>query len=113
MRNRVFIRLLPLLLVMAGCRQKEIVPDGKFVDLYVELKLATVAYASDVDKVNEVRRVILAQHHMTPAQFHEQYVRLAGEPAAWRKFQEEVVRKADAFPATHKVDTQGDRKNGI
>jgi hypothetical protein len=102
------LRLLPLVLLMlltlAACRKSEFSPDAKFVDLYVELKLATVGYANNLDKVNEVRRVILAQHHETPATFHSQYIRLMAHPESWRKFQEDVVKQVETFQAAHKVD---------
>ena len=106
--RRLVAGLLPLALAVIGCQRNEFAPDGKFVDLYVELKLATVAFGNDMDKVNEARRVILAQHRMSPAQFHDRYVRLMDHPEAWRDFQEQVVRKAEAFQSSHKGE-----KNGI
>jgi hypothetical protein len=103
-KNRA-LRLLPLLLlVLTGCRRNEVVPDAKFVDLYVELKLATVGYANDLGKVNEVRRVILAQHQMTPVQFHEETEKLMTHPETWRKFQEDVVAKVETFQASHREE---------
>lgn len=97
--------LLPVvLLALAGCRRGEFTPDAKFVSLYVELKLATVGYANDLEKVNEARRVILAQYHVTPADFHKETESLMTHPDAWRKFQEDVVAKVDAFQASHKVE---------
>jgi hypothetical protein len=102
---KMAVWLLPLAMAVAGCRQKEFTPEGKFVDLYVELKMATVAFANDMDKVNEIRRVILAQHHMTPAEFHDHYVRLMAHPEAWRKFQEQVIGKVEEFQSSHKGDS--------
>ncbi|HKP96340.1 MAG TPA: hypothetical protein VJ385_11350 [Fibrobacteria bacterium] len=90
-----------VLLALVGCRRGEFAPDAKFVDLYVELKLATVGYANDLERVNEVRRVILAQHHMTPAEFHQETEKLMTHPDTWRKFQEDVVAKVEAFQASH------------
>jgi hypothetical protein len=99
---------LPLLLILVmGCRQGRYAPDGKFVDLYVELKLATVAFAADLDKVNEVRRVILAQHGMTPSQFHERCAQLMAHPETWRAFQEQVIRKADEAQNSRKGAENG------
>jgi hypothetical protein len=88
-----------MLLAVAGCQKGEFAPDAKFVDLYVELKLATVGYANDLDKVNQIRRVILAQHQVTPAQFHRQTEELMARPGSWRKFQEEVVARVEVFQA--------------
>jgi hypothetical protein len=100
--------LLPLLLTLViGCRQGRFAPDGKFVDLYVELKLATVAFATDLDKVNEVRRVILAQHGMTPSQFHAHCAQLMAHPETWRSFQEQVIRRADEIQNSRKGVSNG------
>ena len=82
---------------LQGCRESRYVPDAKFVNLYVELKLASVALTEDVNKASEVRRAILAQHDMSPAEFHEHYVRLAGHPEAWKGFQDQVIRRIDVF----------------
>lgn len=91
------LRLVPFLwLALAGCQKGEFAPDAKFVDLYVELKLATVGYANDLDKVNQIRRVILAQHQVTPSQFHLQTEDLMAHPGSWRRFQEEVVARVEA-----------------
>jgi len=93
---------MPAYLALTGCRSGEFTPDAKFVDLYVELKLATVGYANDLEKVKEMRRVILEQHHVTPAEFHKTAEQLMTHPEAWRKFQEDVVAKVEAFQASHK-----------
>ena len=72
-------------------------PDADFIDLYAELKVASLALNQDLDKASEIRRVILAQHGMTPAEFHEQFMQLADHPEAWRPFQEQVVARIEAF----------------
>jgi hypothetical protein len=95
-----------VLLVLAGCRKGEDAPDAKFVDLYVELKLATVGYGNDLEKANEVRRVILAQHHMTPARFHRETEKLMTHPDTWRKFQENVVAGVEAFQASRRAENK-------
>jgi len=99
------------LVFLAGCRaeSRKVAPDAKFVDLYVELKLATVVYANDLDKVNETRRVILAQHGFTPSGFHNQFVRLMAHPESWRSFQEQVIQKVEEY----QVSRKGDTANGI
>ena len=86
--------------LLLGCLQGSFAgykPDADFIDLYAELKLASLALNQDLDKAGEMRRVILAQHGMTPAEFHEHFMRLADHPEAWRPFQEQVVARIDAF----------------
>jgi hypothetical protein len=99
-----------LFLALAGCQRGEFAPDAKFVDLYVELKLATVGYANDLDKVNQIRRVILAQHQVSPAQFHVQTEDLMAHPGSWRRFQEEVVARVEAVQ-TRKDGPKGEAEN--
>ena len=83
--------------LLAGCQVGRYEPDAKFVDLYAELKVASVALSQDMDRTGEMRRVILAQHGMTPAEFHEHFMRLASHPEAWKSFQERVIQRMDAF----------------
>ena len=86
--------------LLMGCLQGSFAgykPDADFIDLYAELKLASVALNQDLDKAGEMRRVILAQHGMTPAEFHEHFMRLADHPEAWRPFQEQVVARIENF----------------
>jgi len=93
--------------LVLGCREGHYVPDAEFVDLYVEIKLASVASTQDPSKANEVRKSILAQHGMTPAEFHERFVRLANHPDSWRSFQEHVVERVDAYQREHKGEIHG------
>ena len=93
--------LLMTLGLFLGCRERAL-PDSEFVDLYVELKLASVASAQDPNKANEVRKAILAQHGMSPAEFHERFVRLSTHPDIWKSFQDQVVSRIDAFQKEHK-----------
>lgn len=105
-KTRAF-KLLPLLLLLlGGCQRGEFTPDAKFVDLYVELKLATVGYANDMEKVNRIRRIILAQHQVTPAEFHAETEKLMTHPDTWRKFQEDVVARVEMVQASHKEGKQ-------
>ena len=86
--------------LLSGCLQgsfSRYEPDADFIDLYAELRVASLALNQDLDKASEIRRVILAQHGMTPAEFHEHFMRLADHPEAWRPFQEQVVARIDAL----------------
>ena len=101
-----------LFLAVAGCHKGEFAPDAKFVDLYVELKLATVGYANDLDKVNQIRRVILAQHQVSPNQFHLQTEDLMAHPGSWRRFQEEVVARVEAVQTRNAGPKAADANGG-
>ena len=52
-----------------------------------------------MSNLSKVLGVILAQHQVTPAQFHRQTEELMSNPGSWRKFQEEVVARVEAFQA--------------
>ncbi len=103
----VVVGFLLLALLLAGCRNVSQAADGNFVDLYVELKVATVAFSEDIEKAGEARRIILAQHGMTPEEFRAHYQRLLANPASWRAFQNEVVRKMDEFQTSQKGENNG------
>lgn len=94
--------------VFLACRQGgDTSNDAKFIALYVELKLASVASAQDPGKANEVQRAILARHGITPAEFHDRFLRLANHPDDWRSFQERVVDRMNTFQKEHKGDLNG------
>jgi hypothetical protein len=75
--------------------------------LYADLKLVSMALPHDLERAGEMRRVILARHGMSPAEFHENFMRLAGHPEAWRPFQERVVARMDAFQENRKDSAHG------
>lgn len=90
------------LLLLAACGEKNHEPNAKFVDLYADLKIASLALDDDFERAGEMRRVILAQHGMTATEFHEHFMRLAGRPEAWKPFQERVVARIEALQEKRK-----------
>jgi hypothetical protein len=89
-------------LLLLGCQASRYEPETKFVDSYTDLKLVSTALSHDPAGAGEMRRAVLARHGMTPAEFHEHFMRLAGNPEAWRPFQERVLARLDAIQATRK-----------
>jgi hypothetical protein len=94
-------------LALCGCQVSRHEPDAKFVDLYADLKLVSTALNNDLERAGEMRRAVLARHGMSPAEFHEHYMRLAGNPEAWRPFQERVIARLDEFQENRKDTTNG------
>ncbi len=94
--------LVLLLTVFLACVPQPKKWDSKFVDLYVELKIATVAYGDNLEKVSETRRVILAQYQYSPEKFHEQSQLIMAEPDSWKVFQNAVLIKIDEFEKKYK-----------
>ena len=93
--------------LLLGCQASRYEPETEFVDLYADLKLVSTALNHDLERAGEMRRVVLARHSMTPAEFHEHFMRLAGHPEAWRPFQERVVARMDAFQENRKDAANG------
>jgi len=85
------------LFCLFSCQKGGYVPEDSFVDLYSDLKLASIALTQDLGKAGEIRRAILAQHDMTPEQFHDHFVRLSSHPESWKPFQEKVVGRIEAL----------------
>jgi hypothetical protein len=100
-----FVKKAPIVLICAfwGCQEGRYSPDAEFIDLYAELKLASVAAVQDPGRANEAQRAILARHGVTPADFHERFVRLVNHPDAWKPFQERVVSRMEAFQKEHSL----------
>ena len=90
-----------------GCKEIRYTPDDEFVDLYAQLKLASVASNQDLGKANEVRKVILAQHGVTAAEFHERFVRLVNHPDAWKAFQDRVINRVNTLQKERKGEFNG------
>ncbi len=95
-------------LLLFGCQSSRYEPEAKFVDSYADLKLVSTALSHDPERAGEMRRVVLARHGMTPAEFHEQFMRLAGHPEAWKPFQERVLARIDEFQASREQRKEGD-----
>ncbi len=96
------------LLLLLGCQSSRYEPDAKFVNSYVDLKLVSTALSHDPERAGEMRRVVLARHGMTPAEFHEQFMRLAENPEAWKPFQERVLARIDEFRANREQRKEGE-----
>jgi hypothetical protein len=110
MKSWLSVGFAGLSLLLIGCLQGGVIgykPDAKFVALYTDLKLASIAVGPNMDKASEIRRVILTQHGMTPAEFHEHFMQLAEHPEAWKPFQEQVVARIDAFQKNRKGAPNG------
>jgi hypothetical protein len=95
-------------ILLLGCQSSRHEPETKFIDLYADLKPVSMALHHDPERAGEIRRAVLARHGMTPAEFHEHFMRLAGNPEAWRPFQERVIARLDAFQ-THEKDSANGR----
>lgn len=114
---RKWLALIPLVFLLAGCQVPQDEPEAEFVDLYADLKLVSLAFTHDMAKAGEMRRAVLARHGMTPAEFHEHFMHLAGRPEVWRSFQERVVARMDAlrereFPTQDTTDSRKDGSHG-
>lgn len=80
------------------------VPEAGFVDLVVQLKLATAQCGEDLEKATEARRVLLKQHAVTPETFHRHYNYLMSHPNSWKGFHEQVVQRLMEYQEKAKGD---------
>ena len=102
-----FMAIIPTFGILLSCKESRYSPDAEFVDLYVELKLASVASNQDLGKANEIRKAVLAQHGVTAADFHERFVRLVNHPDAWKSFQERVINRVNTLQKERKGEFHG------
>jgi hypothetical protein len=99
------------LIALSACQKDSsgggVVPEAGFVDLVVQLKLATAQCGDDLQKAAEARRVLLKQHAVAPETFHQQYNDLLSRPDAWKGFHDQVVARLMEYQEKAKGDTNG------
>lgn len=102
-----FPSILMVMLSLLACDRNGHEIDSTFVDLYVDLKLATIHYAGNHEAAVLARRVLLKRHGMTAKGFHDHYRELTRHPEEWQEFQEKVMQRLE-----YKKDNPEGEQNG-
>ena len=91
-----------LLISTPGCRKKEFHIQEKFVNLYVELRLATLANQGNEKRAAEARRVILHSSGVKPEEFKKYMKEIEKRPEVWVEFQTRVMESINEMEKNYK-----------
>lgn len=87
--------------ILVSCERTDAV-DMKMVDLYVELRIASVEY-SDSNEVRIARQNLLREADYTSEQFAKEVEQVRSNPELWVHFQKAVVARLDSLKAPSKA----------
>ena len=96
-----FLAFIALILAV-GCQKEKFQIDQKFVNLYVDLRLATIGNPRDANRAAETRRIILAQYEVQPEEFTAYLKKIEKRPEVWVEFQNKVLERLKQAEKTHK-----------
>lgn len=85
-----------------GCKKEKFQIDQKFVNLYVDLRLATIGNPRDAKRAAETRRIILAQYEVQPKELTAYLKRIEKKPEVWVEFQNKVLERLKQAEKNHK-----------
>jgi len=91
--------ILLFLFLLYSCDRN--VADTDFAYLYVDLRIASVAYGDTSQTARLARQNILKEYGWTPEQFEKHVQNLRSDPERWNLFQAKVVDRLDSLRAQH------------
>lgn len=98
--------LLFALPILYGC-SSDVIIDKKFVDLFIEMRLAEIAYGKDSPTARIVRQEALKNAGYTREQFLEETDIILANEYMWLPFQKAVTTRLDSMLAKNSTqDTE-------
>jgi hypothetical protein len=87
---------------LSGCKKEPFHIEEKFVNLYVELRLATLGNKQKEKRAAESRRIILASYGVKLEEFNRYMEEIIKRPEVWADFQNKVLESLKEMEAKHK-----------
>ncbi len=97
-----FCILLLTLTTLTSCKKETVQLDDKFVELYSELRLATISNQYQKERASKIRKIILEKYGWTQAKYSDNLEMLKQNPNLWHNFQDSVVSYIDEMEHEHK-----------
>jgi hypothetical protein len=91
-----------MLIFIEGCKKEEFHIDEKFVNLYADLRLATIGNPADTVRAEKTRRIILAQYNVKSEEFSGYIKQIEARPEIWVEFHKKVIERLKEIEKTHK-----------
>ena len=103
MIRKVGLILLVLLQAIAFVGCDETTPiDPALVELYVDLRVASIEYGIDVPEARIARQNLMREAGMTAPEFAEEIEKVRSNPEKWKRFQQQVVERLDTLRSENK-----------
>ena len=83
--------MLVLLVLFAGCEKKEILPEEKFIEVYVDILVAEDTTAQKSFSSDSLKTIVLSKHNTTEIVYQNTIDYYNESPDRWEKFFDEVV----------------------
>lgn len=91
-----------MLLLIQSCKKEQVRLDEKFVNLFIELNLATLGNSQNQERAAKVRKAILKSYNVKASDFSKQLEILKSNPEIWKDFQEKVIANLEKIEKKHK-----------
>lgn len=94
---------IPLFLALAAavalvaCKGETGSVDERFVDAFVEMRIADQMYGAEAPMARQARRAVLEKYGYTRESFLEASAKLQEDPSRWVPFQARVVDRVDSI----------------
>lgn len=92
----VFISVMMVLPALISCSDKTIDHD-KFIDVYVDLRIAEDTVRSDNYDIQKLHKEILKKHGITEEQYNSTFKYFNENPELWEKFYDEAIARVDTL----------------
>ena len=92
--SRAFFLVVITFVLALGCKKKEVFHiQEKFVNLYVELRLATISNQKNPKRAEKIRKIILTKYEVKPEEFTGYMNKIIDRPEIWVDFQTRVLER--------------------
>ena len=94
--KRIFSKFPVLLIVFAtlvftGCSEEEVIPEDKFVHVYVDLMIVQDTTRSVTLPLDSLKEIVFAKHEITSELYDKTIAKYNSLPDAWEDFFEKAI----------------------
>jgi len=76
--------------------------DEKFINIYVELRIATIGNKQNKERAAKSRRLIFDTHQIEPEKYKHYMQKIMAKPETWDVFQAKVLEQLSEIEKVHK-----------
>ncbi len=106
-RNKCRRPLLFLAFFCMNCQESVPIIEQNFVNLYVDLQLATLGNENNQERAWKSRQVILKKYDQTAMTFSKEINKIKANSEIWLDFQNRVISRVEEVEKIHKGEKDG------